>query len=113
MAIVFEAADQIGVSRSRSVDATFLTFFIRRFPDAHDVAPVLMIAIADQQRDRRSDRLTAAHTAEHFGFVALDLHARPASVTELPPRHVIGDRSAVESDPGRHSAHRYSERWPV
>src|SRR5438270_2318308 len=61
----------------------------------HDLLPVLPVAIVNEHRDRRSDRLTRAHPGEKLDRVLLDLHATPAAVALLSSReldvHIVRD----------------------
>src|SRR5690606_1554842 len=49
----------------------------------HRDAPVLPIAVPDDQRDRRVQRLTEPDSGDQFGTVVLDLHARATAVAAL------------------------------
>ena len=62
----------------------------------HDLLPVLPVAIVDQHRDRRAERLAGANAGEKFDRVLLDLHAAPAAVALLAARElgvdVVGEQ---------------------
>src|ERR1043166_1285488 len=65
VAVVFENAGEVGVSRANARDGALARIGIaltrRR---VHDLDPVLPVAILDDHGDRRSERLAGAHTGE-------------------------------------------------
>src|SRR5450756_636653 len=50
----------------------------------HYLLPILPVAILNQHRDRRAERLAGANAGEKLSVVGLDLHAPAASVALLP-----------------------------
>ena len=82
-------------------------------PRAHPPRPVLVVAVADDERERRAERPAAAEAREHLDLVRLDLLARRAAVALLPPAEVGVDRLAVEHEPGRQARQDRHERGPV
>ena len=65
----------------------------------HHVPPVLVVAVADEQRDRAAQRPTVAHAAEDLDRVALDLHASAAPVAALAAAQVGVDRARSTARP--------------
>ena len=59
----------------------------------HRTLPVLPVAVLDDQRHRRAQRLATAHAADDSGGVVLDLLALAAPVTALAPVQVRIDGS--------------------
>ncbi len=49
----------------------------------HGCAPVLPVAVPDQHRDGRAERLAEADAGQELGLVALDAHAAAAAVAGL------------------------------
>ena len=82
-------------------------------PGAHPPRPVLVVAVADDERQRRPERPPVPQAGEHLDAVLLDLLARAAPVALLPPREVGVDRVAVELEPGGQPGHDRDERGPV
>ena len=65
-------------------------------PRAHPPRPVLVVAVADDERERRAERPAVAQAGEHLDVVLLDLLARAAAVALLAAAEVGVDRGAVE-----------------
>jgi hypothetical protein len=65
---------------------------------SHHVLPVLVVLVADQERDRAAERAAVAHSREHLDRVLLDLHAAAAAVAALPSPQVGVDRLAVDGN---------------
>ena len=82
-------------------------------PGAHPPLPVRVVAIADDERERRSQRAPVPEAGEHLDPVLLDLLARTAAVALLAPAQVGVDRVAVEHEPGRQPGEDPDERRPV
>ena len=59
-----------------------------------------MVEIADDEGERRPERVSVAKSAEHLDRVGLELLAWAATVAELPTPQVGVDRVAVEPEPG-------------
>ncbi len=68
-------------------------------PGAHPPRPVLVVAVADDERERRAKRAAVAEAGEHLDLVRLDLLARRAAVALLAAAEVGVDRLAVEHEP--------------
>src|SRR5205823_14549580 len=49
-------------------------------PGAHPPRPVLVVAVADAERERRAERPAVAKPGEHLDLVALDLLPRRSAV---------------------------------
>ena len=75
--------------------------------------PVLPVAILNQHRDRRAERLAGAHAGEKLGVVGLDLHAPAAPVALLPARELGVHVSRQERQAGDHTLEDGYERGPV
>ena len=65
-------------------------------PRAHPPRPVLVVAVADDERERRPERAPVPEPGEHLDLVLLELLARAAAVALLAPAQVGVDRGAVE-----------------
>ena len=102
-AVVLHPADQIDVPRTRCMHAPLLRLGGVDVPHAHRRFPVLEIAIADDDRDRRAERLAAANAADDLDLIVLDLHPPAAPVAVLAPRHVAIDPLTVEPHARRHA----------
>ena len=59
-----------------------------------------MVAIADDERERRAERAPVAQAREHLDLVALELLAWAPAVALLPAPQVGVDLSLVEREPG-------------
>ena len=82
-------------------------------PRVHPPEPVLVVAVADDERERRPQRSPVAEAGEHLDRVLLELLARAAAVPELAPVQVGVDRSPVEDEPGGKPGQDRDERRPV
>ncbi len=82
-------------------------------PRAHPPGPVLVVEIADDERQRRSERECLAETREHLDGVGLELLARAAAVAELAPPQVGVDRGAVEPEARGQAGEHGHERGSV
>ncbi len=100
---VLEHAGKVGVSRPRQrhLLRPFPRRLALRLPRAHPRRPVLVVAIAHDERERRSQCAPLAETGEHFHLVLLDLLPRATAVALLPPVEVRVDRSLVQHEPRR------------
>jgi hypothetical protein len=58
-----------------------------------------MIAVADDERERRSERLSLAQPGQHLDLVLLDLLPGRAAVTLLAPAQIGLDRVSIEFQP--------------
>ena len=84
-----------------------------RRPRAHPPGPVRVVAIAHDERERRTESAPVAETRQHLDHVLLQLLARAAPVALLPARKVGVDRSAVEHQPGGKAGQDRHQRRPV
>ena len=82
-------------------------------PRAHAPRPVLVVDVADDERERRAERPAVAQAGEHLDAVLLDLLPRRAAVALLAALEVGVDRVAVELEPGREAGEDRDERGPV
>ena len=72
-----------------------------------------MVAVADDERERRAERPPVAEPGEHLHLVGLDLLARRATVALLPPPQILLDPLPFEQEPGRQAGHDRDERRSV
>ena len=82
-------------------------------PRVHPPRPVLVVAVADDERERRSQRAPVPEPGEHLDLVLLELLARAAPVALLAAVQVGVDRGAVEREPGGQAGQDRHERRPV
>src|SRR5581483_2854467 len=82
-------------------------------PRAHPPRPVLVVAVADDERKRRAERPPVPEPGEHLDLVRLDLLARRAPVALLATAQVGVDRLALEDEPGRKPGDDGDERGTV
>ena len=82
-------------------------------PGAHPPRPVLVVAVADDERERRAERAPVAKAREHLDLVRLDLLARRAAVALLAAPEVGVDRGPVEDEPRRQARDDRDERRAV
>ena len=67
---------------------------------AHPPLPVLVVAVADDERERRAERPPVPEAGEHLDLVLLELLARAAAVALLAPVEVGVDRRPVDGAGG-------------
>src|SRR5262249_2763473 len=67
-------------------------------PRVHPPRPVAMVAVADDERQRRPERAAVAEAREHLDLVGLDLLPRAAAVALLAAAEVLVDGLAVERE---------------
>src|SRR5439155_943513 len=94
---------EIGVARPRQchrLRPLSLRLALGR-PGAHPPGPVFMIAVADDERERRPERPAMAQTRKHLDLVLFQLLARTAAVALLPAAQVGVDGAAVEDETRR------------
>ena len=112
---VLEHAGEVGVAGPRQRHR--LRPLPRRLalgrPRVHPPLPVLVIAVADDERERRPERAPVAEAGEHLDLVLLELLARAAAVALLAAVEVGVDRGAVEHEPGGKAGQDRDERRPV
>jgi hypothetical protein len=82
-------------------------------PRAHPPLPASVVAIADDERQRRAERHAVPEACEDFDLVLLEPLARAAAVALASPVEVGGDRLALEAKPGRQAADDGDERGAV
>ena len=95
---VLERAREVGMARARPPERPARLGCGRLGVGRHHVLPVLVVAVADHEAHRASERRAVPHAGEDLHRVALDLHAAAAPVTALPPPQVRVDRGAVHGD---------------
>ena len=84
-----------------------------RWPRAHPPRPVLVIAVADDESERRPQRPAVPQSREHFDPILLELLPRAAAIALLTSPEIAVDRVSVEHEAGGQAAHDRDERWPV
>ena len=72
-----------------------------------------MVAVADDERERRPERPAVPQASEHLDLVRLDLLPRTAPVALLAAPEVGVDRAPVEDEAGREPGDDRDERGPV
>jgi hypothetical protein len=60
-----------------------------------------VVAVANDQGERRPQRPAMSQPRQHLDFVSLDLLTRAATVPLLAPAQILVDRHALEHKPGR------------
>ena len=107
-----QRAGQVGMARTHPrhhpAAGAVRVFGTRR--GIHDLQPVLPVAIANEHRDGRSERLAGAHAAQQLDVVLLDLHAPPAAVALLPPGELRVDVGGGQGQAGHHPLEDADER---
>ena len=77
--------------------------------DLHHLRPVLPVAVAHEQQDRRAEGHAVADAAEDLGAVLFDLLARAPPVPLLAAGEVGGDGVLGQREAGRHALDRDAE----
>ena len=72
-----------------------------------------MVAVADDEREGRSERLAVTQAGEHLDLVLFQLLPRTSPVALTPAGEVAVDRLAVELEAGRQSGENGNESRPV
>ena len=88
--VVFDRAGEIGMSgtgSSHGLPERRIAAFDRQV-----FGPVLPIGVADDDRDRRADRLRMANAGHDLRAIGLDLHAAAAAEALLAPPKLVIDR---------------------
>ena len=95
---VLEHSGEVGVTRPRQrhrLRSLAGRLALRR-PGIHPPLPVLVVAVADDEREWRAERAPVPEAGEHLDLVPLELLARAAAVALLAPVEVGVDRRPVE-----------------
>src|SRR5207253_2107640 len=82
-------------------------------PGAHPPRPVLVVAIADDERERRAERAPVAKAGEHLDLIGLDLLPRGPAVPLLATAEISVDRILVEHEPRGQAGDDRNESRPV
>ena len=69
----------------------------------HHVLPVLPVAVPDEHRDRRAQRLAGTHAGQPFDLIRFDLHARAAAIALLTTRQFVIDPRNINRNTGGQS----------
>jgi hypothetical protein len=72
-----------------------------------------VVAVADDERERRAERPALPQSGEHVDLVLFDLLPRAAAVSLLAPPQVGVDRLLVEDEARRQAGEDRDERRPV
>src|SRR4029079_3275112 len=114
---VLEDTGEVGMARPRQRHPLFPLASARRLasrrPRAHAPRPVLVVAVADDERERRAERSAVAKARVDLDPVGLDLLAGTAPVPLLAPPEVFVDRRPVEHEPCRQPADDRDQRGAV
>ena len=110
---VLERAGEVRVPRPRVAQPSALARRVGLRLRRHHVLPVLVVAVADQQRHRAAQRPAVAHARQHLDRVLLDLHPAAAAVAALAAAQVGVDALALDGNPGRQSLDHDAERGTV
>ncbi len=112
---VLHDAGEIGVPRPR--ERHRLLALPRRLagrrPGAHAPRPVLVVAVRDEECERRTEGLPVTKAREHLDLVGLDLLTRTAAVPLLAAGEIALHRVPVELESCREPRHDGHECRPV
>src|SRR5205814_3832724 len=110
---VLEGAGEVGVAGPRVLQGAALLRLRRLRVGGHHVAPVVVIAVADEQAHRAAEGLAVADPRQHFHRIALDLHAAAAAVSALAALEVGVDGRAVDGQTSWKSLHDHGQGGAV
>jgi hypothetical protein len=112
--VVLQAYGEVGMPGPRASESA-RTLLIRELArlGIHDVLPVFVVAIANQQSDGRAERFAVTHAGEDFGFIGFNLHAAAAAVALLPAPHLVIDEGRIDSESGRQALNYGDETFAV
>ncbi len=82
-------------------------------PRVHPEAPVLVVAVADQKRERCAERHSMAKAREHLHLVVLHRLPRAPPVACAPAAEVVVDLLALEREAGGKASHDRHEGWSM
>src|SRR5207253_1257191 len=108
-------AGEVSVARARQRDGLrplAIGLALRR-PRAHPPRPALVVAVADDERERRAERSPVPEPGEHLDLIGLDLLPRAAPVALLAPPQIGVDRVLLEQEPGGEAGDDRDEGGPV
>ena len=109
---VLDRAGQVRMARARPRDVRPLgaggALWHFRL-DVHRLLPVDPVAIADEERDRRTGRDAVTDAGDDLGAVAFNLHPAAAAVATLAPPELRVECVDVELKARRHAVHRHHE----
>ena len=112
---VLQHAGEVGVTGPRQRDG--LRSLAGRLalgrPRRHPPRPVLVVDVAHDERERRSQGAPVPQACEHLDAVLFDLLPGRAAVAFLPPFQVGVDRLTVEREAGGEPAEDRHERGPM
>ena len=112
---VLEHAGEVGVAGPRQRDRLLALAFRLALgrERAHPPRPVLVVAVPDDERERRPERPPVAEARVHLDLVGLDLLARAAAVALLAAAEIRVDRRLVEDEARRQPADDRDQRRAV
>ena len=114
---VVELEDACEVCVSRAGQRDGLRPLPRRLalgrPRAHAPRPVRVVAIPDDERQRRPERQAMPKAGQHLHLVRLELLPRAAPVALLTPPQVGVDGVLLQAQARGHAGHDRRERGPV
>ena len=112
---VLEDAGEVGVAGARQRDGlrALPVRLALGLPRAHPPRPVLVVEVADDERQRRAERARVPEAGEHLDRVGLELLARAPTVPQLAAAQVGVDRGAVEPQPRGQAGEDGHERGAV
>ena len=102
--VAWSRARQGGVAREVGKDSRIHR--VRR----HDLLPLRPFAVADPDRDRRSDRLPVTDATDDIDLVLLEAHPCTAAMTSPSPRQLVPDVVGGHPHTGGHTFENGDER---
>ncbi len=110
-----ERAGEIGVTWTRERDSgrALAGCLALGRPGAHPPGPVLVVAVPDDERERRAEREAVPEPGQHLDLVLLHLLAWAPPIAFAPAAEVGVDRRPVEREAGREPGDDRDERRPV
>src|SRR3954468_21334793 len=82
-------------------------------PGAHPPPPVVVVAIPDNERERRAERPALPQAGEHLDGVGFDALPRTSAVALLPAPEIGVDGAAIEDEARGQARHDRDERRAV
>jgi hypothetical protein len=85
-------------SRTRQPSSALFVGKLARL-DRHHILPILEVAVADQQTNRRTKSLAVPNARYDFNLVAFNLHPPAAAIALLAPPELMVDAGGVCREP--------------
>jgi hypothetical protein len=110
-----QSAGEIRVARARQshFPRSLAARLSLRRPRAHPPLPVRVVAVADDERERRPEGASVSQSREDVDLVLLDSLPRAAAVALLTPAEIGVDRLLLQRQPGREPGDDRDERRPM